>query len=59
MKREPPTEYNLTPEQEQMLRAYLRSSIMPLLERVLVKKLGQAMLFAKEELQKSSTLPQP
>jgi len=33
------------------LREYLQESILPLVEEVLVKKLGQAMTFAKEELQ--------
>ena len=37
------------------LREYLQESILPLVEEVLVKKLGQAMTFAKEEL----TRPQP
>ena len=32
------------------LREYLQESILPLVEEVLVKKLGQAMTFAKEEL---------
>ena len=45
-------EYQLTKEQEKAIRAYLRTSIMPLIEQVLVKKLGQAMLFAREELGK-------
>ena len=46
------TSYQLTPEQEKAIRAYLRTSIMPLIEQVLVKKLGQAMVFAAEELEK-------
>ena len=45
----------MTPKQEQALREYLQESILPLVEEVLVKKLGQAMTFAKEEL----TRPQP
>ena len=45
----------MTPKQEQALREYLQESILPLIEEVLVKKLGQAMTFAKEEL----TRPQP
>jgi hypothetical protein len=40
----------MTPEQDQALRDYLRESIIPLIEQVLVKKLGQAMTFAAEEL---------
>lgn len=47
------TSYQLTPDQEKAIRAYLRTSIMPLIESVLVKKLGQAMLFAREELEKT------
>lgn len=43
------TSYQPTPEQEKAIRAYLRTSIMPLIEQVLVKKLGQAMVFAAEE----------
>jgi hypothetical protein len=45
----------MTPKQEEALRDYLQESILPLVEEVLVKKLGQAMTFAKEEL----TRPQP
>ena len=45
------THYQPTPEQEKAIRAYLRTSIMPLIEQVLVKKLGQAMVFAAEELE--------
>jgi len=40
----------MTPEQEEALREYLQEVITPLIEQVLVKKLGQAMTFAKEEL---------
>ena len=40
----------MTPKQEEALRDYLRESIVPLIEDVLTKKLGQAMTFAKEEL---------
>jgi hypothetical protein len=32
------------------LREYLREAVVPLIEDVLAKKLGQAMTFAKEEL---------
>ena len=42
--------YQPTHEQEKALRSYLRSSVMPLIEQVLVKKLGQAMTFAATEL---------
>ena len=42
----------MTPKQEETLRAYLQEAILPLIEEVLVKKLGQAMTFAKEELLK-------
>ena len=40
----------MTPKQEEALRDYLQDVITPLIEQVLVKKLGQAMTFAKEEL---------
>jgi len=40
----------MTPKQEDALLDYLQEVITPLIERVLVKKLGQAMTFAKEEL---------
>ena len=40
----------MTPKQEDALLDYLQEVITPLIERVLVKKLGQAMSFAKEEL---------
>jgi len=40
----------MTPKQEEALREYLREAVVPLIEDVLVKKLGQAMTFAKEEL---------
>lgn len=40
----------MTPKQEEALRDYLQEVIVPLIEQVLVKKLGQAMTFAKEEL---------
>ena len=42
----------MTPKQEDALRDYLQEVIVPLIEEVLVKKLGQAMTFAKEELKK-------
>ena len=37
-------------KQEAALREYLQEAIVPLIEQVLVKKLGQAMSFAAEEL---------
>lgn len=37
-------------EQETALREYLQEAIVPLIEQVLVKKLGQAMSFAAEQL---------
>ena len=40
----------MKPKQEEALRDYLQEVITPLIEQVLVKKLGQAMTFAKEEL---------
>ena len=40
----------MTPKQEEALRDYLQEVIVPLIEEVLVKKLGQAMTFAKTEL---------
>jgi len=40
----------MTPKQEDALLDYLQEAITPLIEQVLVKKLGQAMSFAKEEL---------
>ena len=42
----------MTPKQEAALRDYLQEVIVPLIEEVLVKKLGQAMTFAKKELSK-------
>jgi hypothetical protein len=43
-------DYQMTPKQEEALREYLREAVVPLIEDVLTKKLGQAMTFAKEEL---------
>jgi hypothetical protein len=40
----------MTPKQEEALRDYLREAVVPLIEDVLTKKLGQAMTFAKEKL---------
>ena len=37
-------------EQETALREYLQEAIVPLIEQVLVKKLGQAMSYAATEL---------
>jgi hypothetical protein len=42
--------YNPTPQLEKAIREYLHESIVPLIEQVLVKKLGQAMSFAAEQL---------
>ena len=44
------SEYQPTPKQEQAIREWLQEAITPLIEQVLVKKLGQAMSFASEEL---------
>ena len=40
----------MTPKQEDALLDYLQEVITPLIEQVLIKKLGQALTFAKEEL---------
>ncbi len=40
----------MTPKQEEALRDYLQEAIVPLIEQVLVKKLGQAMTFAAQEV---------
>ncbi len=40
----------MTPKQEAALREYLQEAIVPLIEDVLAKKLGQAMTFAAQEL---------
>ena len=42
--------YQPTPEQEQAIREYLQEAVVPLIEQVLVRKLGQAMSFAAEQL---------
>ena len=39
-----------TKKQEETLREFLHSAVVPLIEDVLVKKLGQAMSYAKEQL---------
>ena len=44
------TDYAPTKEQEKAIREYLHESIVPLIEQVLVKKLGQAMSYAAQEL---------
>lgn len=41
--------YEPTAKQEQVLREYLREGVVPLIEDVLVKKLGQALTFLKEQ----------
>ena len=43
----------MKPTQEQALREYLREAIIPLIEDVLVKKIGQGMTFAAGELKRS------
>ena len=47
----------MKPEQEQALREYLQEAIVPLIEQVLVKKLGQAMTYAAEELVQPRATP--
>ena len=42
--------YNPTPKQEQAIRDWVQEAIVPLIEQVLVKKLGQAMSFAAQEV---------
>ena len=42
--------YEPTPKQERALREWLQEAIVPLIEQVLVKKLGQAMSFAAQEV---------
>ena len=49
----------MTPKQEEALRDYLQEAIVPLIEEVLVKKLGQAMTFAKEELAEQPAQQEP
>jgi hypothetical protein len=44
------SEDGMTPRQEEALRDYLREAVVPLIEDVLTKKLGQAMTFAAQEL---------
>ena len=40
----------LTKNQEKTLREFLHEAVVPLIEDVLVKKLGQAMSYAKEQI---------
>ena len=49
----------MTPKQEEALRDYLQEGIVPLIEEVLVKKLGQAMTFAKKELAEQPAQQEP
>ena len=42
--------YETTPKQEQAIRDWLQEAIVPLIEQVLVKKLGQAISFAAEQV---------
>lgn len=42
--------YQPTKEQEQALREWLQESIIPLIEQVLIKKIGQALKFAEQEI---------
>lgn len=44
------TTYQPTSEQEKAIREWLQEAIVPLIEQVLVKKLGQAMSFAAQEV---------
>ena len=43
-------DYTPTQKQEQAIRDFLQEAIVPLIEQVLVKKLGQAMSYAANEL---------
>jgi len=43
-------EYEPTTKQEQTIREYLHEAVIPLIEDVLVKKLGQAISFCSKEL---------
>ena len=42
--------YDPTPKQEQAIREWIDEAITPLIVQVLVKKLGQAMSFAAQEV---------
>jgi hypothetical protein len=52
-------DYQMTPKQEEALRDYLRETVVPLIEDVLAKKLGQALTFAKEELAQPAPVQEP
>jgi hypothetical protein len=54
-----PEDYQMTPKQEEALRDYLQEVIVPLIEEVLVKKLGQAMTFAKKALAEQPAQQEP
>ena len=41
---------NATKKQEETIREFLHEAVVPLIEDVLVKKLGQAMSYAKEQI---------
>lgn len=45
---------NPTKKQEETLREFLHEAVVPLIEDVLVKKLGQAMSYAKEQFAQPS-----
>jgi hypothetical protein len=49
----------MTPKQEEALRDYLQEVIVPLIEEVLVKKLGQAITFAKKALAEQPAQQEP
>jgi hypothetical protein len=54
-----PEDHQMTPKQEEALRDYLRETVVPLIEDVLTKKLGQALTFAKEELAQPAPVQEP
>lgn len=43
-------DYEPTPDQRNMIAAAVDTAIMPLIRQVLIKKLGQAAVFMKEEI---------
>ena len=45
------SDYQPTAKQEQAIREFLHEAVVPLIEDVLVKKLGQAMAYLKEQQQ--------
>jgi hypothetical protein len=49
------TDREPTTKQEQAIREYLHEAVIPLIEDVLVKKLGQAMSFCSKELESAKT----